>query len=77
MSIRIGAPGSIARHVQEVLERNPHHFGIKRWLVYSYASGPVPILHAAQDTQAQAESHMKAGRVLVDVTAYLPRRMTA
>jgi hypothetical protein len=76
MSIRIGAPGSIARHVQETLEHNPRHFGTGRYCVYSYGAGPVPILHAsyATQTQAQAESTAKPGSLWIDTAAYLPRR---
>jgi len=68
--IRIGAPNSVARHVQERLELDPCAFGQNRWLVYEYATGKSPILRAAQASRSGAESYMKGGRVLVDVNSY-------
>jgi len=70
MPVRLGAPGSVARFVQETLERDPSHYGENRWLVYEYASGRDPILRAAQESRSGAESYMKPGRVLVDVKEY-------
>ena len=66
MRTRIGAPGSIARYVQESMERGVIFGG--RWLVFEYAPGPV--VRAVQTSRAEAQKYMAPGRVLVDVESY-------
>lgn len=69
--MKIGAPGSIARHVQDRLDRDPQAFGENMWLVYEYEPGkPEPTLRAAQSTRTGAEAYMAEGRVLVNLAAY-------
>jgi len=65
--MRIGAPGSVARFVEDNLANNPAFYGSNHWLVYEYATGRDPILRAAQPDRVAAERYMKPGRVLYGV----------
>lgn len=66
---RLGAPGSVARHVQSILEADPDHFGENRYLVFEYGDRG-PGLVAAQASESGALKHMRYGRILVDVFSY-------
>ena len=67
--IRIGAPGSVARYVQEALENNPDAFGENHWGVFEYTSRG-PVMRAGQATRKGAEKYMKPGRVLINFESY-------
>lgn len=68
-SIRIGAPGSVARHVQEEFERDLNAYGKNKFAVFEYVNNR-PVLRAAQTTKDGALRYMEEGRVLIDLDSY-------
>jgi hypothetical protein len=69
MTGRIGAPGSVARHVQERLEKDPEAFAGGRWGVFEYTAQGI-VTRALQSTRENATRYMSPGWVLVDIDSY-------